>query len=73
MNIHARVYNEICDFLFGRRYWANIVRTRGTAKPDICAEIFRTKAAADAHREQIGTTMSYAWVETICFRSRREY
>ena len=73
MNINVRVYNEICDFLFGRRYWANIVRTRGTGDADLGSFIFRSKAAADAHHTQIDTTLSYTWVETVCFRSRKEY
>lgn len=73
MNIHVRVFNEIMDFLFGRRYWANIVRTNGTAEADLCSFIFRSRKEADRHREQIDTTLSYTWVETICFRSRKEY
>ena len=73
MNIHVRVFNEIMDFLFGRRYWANIVRPNGTAEAGLCSFIFRSRKEADRHREQIDTTLSYTWVETICFRSRKDY
>lgn len=65
------VLNEILAFLFGRKYYANIIATKGVSKMDICSFIFSTKEAAARHRAEIDATMSFSYVETISFRSRR--
>ncbi len=67
------VLKEILAFLFGRKYYANIISTRGTSKCEICSYIFTSKKAAARHRQQIDSTMSFMFIETISFRSRREY
>nr|DAK08435.1 MAG TPA: hypothetical protein [Caudoviricetes sp.] len=67
------VLKEIIAFLFGRKYYANIVGTKGTDKMEICSYIFRTKEAADKHRDGLLTTLSFRYIETISFRSRKEY
>ncbi len=71
--MNSTVLKEIIAFIFGRKYYANIINTRGTAKCEICSFIFRTKEAAAKHRETLNGTMSYTYLETVSFRSRRDY
>ena len=68
--MNSTVLKEIIAFLFGRKYYANIVATKGTTKQEICSYIFATKAA-NRHRLEIETTLSFTFVETVTFRSRR--
>lgn len=69
--MNSTVLKEIIAFLFGRKYYANIVATKGTTKQEICSYIFATKKAAERHKSEIETTLSFIFVETISFRSRR--
>lgn len=69
--MQTTVLNEIIAFLFGRKYYANIIATKGMPKQEICSYIFTTRAAADKHRMEIDTTLSFVFVETISFRSRK--
>lgn len=71
--MNTTVWKEIIALLFGRKYYANIINTRGTSKCEICSFIFRTKEEAEKHRITLNGTMSYTYLETISFRSRREY
>lgn len=71
--MNSTVLKEIIAFLFGRKYYANIINTRGTVECSVCSFIFRTKEDADKHRRTLDGTMSYAYIETISFRSRRDY
>lgn len=71
--MYTTVINEIMAFIFGRKYYANIVGTRGTDKKEICSFIFRTKEQARKHREELMTTLTFSFIETISFRSRNEY
>lgn len=71
--MQTTVLKEIIAFLFGRKYYANIVAIKGTAEMQICSYIFRTKEQAAKHRDTLMTTLSYSYIETISFRSRREY
>ena len=63
----------VLSFLLGRKYWANIVVTRGTSKYEVCSYIFRSKADADNHRHNVDNGLSFRVVETVSFRSRKEY
>lgn len=63
----------ITALLFGNKYYANIINTRGTAKCELSSFIFSTKADAIKHRNELQSTRSFLYVETISFRSRREY
>lgn len=54
--MHSTVLTEIIAFLLGRKYYANIIATR---------------EAAEKHRMEIETTMSFRFVETVSFRSRK--
>lgn len=67
------VFNEIVSFLFGRKYYANIINTKGTNMTELCSFIFSTKEEVEHHKMEILTTSSYQWIETISFRSRNIY
>lgn len=69
--MNSTVLTEIMAFLFGRKYYANIIATKGVVKEEICSYIFATKEAADRHRQEIETTLSFSFIETISFRSRK--
>ena len=69
--MNSTVLKEIIAFLFGRKYYANIIATKGVAKQEICSYIFATREAAEKHRMEIETTMSFRFVETVSFRSRK--
>lgn len=71
--MHSTVLTEIISFLLGRKYYANIINTRGTAKCEITSFIFPTKEAAEEHKRVIEGTATFLFVETIAFRSRKEY
>lgn len=67
------VIKEIMAFLFGRKYYVNIINTIGTEKMEVCSFIFRNKEEAEKHRKTLDTTRSFLYVETVSFRSRKGY
>lgn len=69
--MYSTVLKEIMAFLLGRKYYANIIATKGVAKQEICSYIFATREAAERHRLEIETTMSFLFIETVAFRSRK--
>ena len=69
--MNTTVLKEIIAFLFGRKYYANIITTKGVAKQEICSYIFATRQAAERHRQAVETTLSFRFVETVSFRSRK--
>ena len=69
--MNTTVLTEIIAFIFGRKYYANIIATKGVAKQEICSYIFVSRQAAQRHRREIETTLSFQFIETISFRSRR--
>lgn len=71
--IQTTLLQEVIAFLFGRKYYANIVGTRGTDEREICSFIFRTRQEADKHKFQLQSNRSFMYIETISFRSRHEY
>ena len=69
--MNSTVIKEIMAILLGRKYYANIIATRCTTKQEICSYIFATKEAAERHRDEIETTLSFRYIETVSFRSRK--
>ena len=67
------ILTEIIAFILGRKYYANIIHTRGTNKCEVSSFIFRSKKEANDHRDSLESNLSYKFVETVSFRSRREY
>lgn len=65
--------NKILTHIFGYKYYANIINTRGTDKCEICCFIFRNKEEAEQHRTRLSTTASFLYIETVSFRSRKKY
>jgi hypothetical protein len=71
--MYTTALREIFAFIFGRKYYANIVRTRGVLKDEMCSYIFSSPEEARAHRDVIeNETDSFRFVATISFRSRRD-
>lgn len=66
------ILQSIIAMVFGQKYWANIIFTRGTAKCEISCFIFDTREKADEHARGLDTNRSFGFVETISFRSRRQ-
>lgn len=64
---------KIIDFIFGRKYYATIINTRGTGKCEICCFIHHSRAEAEKHKQELQNNMSFLYVETISFRSRKDY
>jgi hypothetical protein len=65
---------KIIAHIFGRKYYANIINTRGTARCELTCFIFNTKEQAEQHRkENVDSGVSFMYIETISFRSRKEY
>lgn len=71
--MNSTVLAEILAFILGRKYYANIINTRGTDKCELSCFIFHSKEEAEAHRLNLETTISYLYIETVSFRSRKEY
>lgn len=68
-----RCINLILNALYGREYYAVIVGERGSDRYDLTSRIHRTPEEAEAHRRRIEMTRAYVYVETVRFRSRRDY
>lgn len=73
MQHNTTVWKAIVEAVIGRKYYANIINSKGTAKYEICSFIFDSKEQALKHKEQLETTLSFSFVETISFRSRNIY
>lgn len=67
------ILTSIIDFVFGQKYYANIVNTKGSEKNEVCSFIFKMKEDAERHRKEIESTLSFRLVETVSFRSRNDY
>lgn len=65
------VLKGIWHLLFGYRYYACIINTRGVIRTELSSYIFRTKEEAEAYKRGLETNMTYVWVETVSFRSRK--
>lgn len=71
--MQTTVLQEVIAFIFGRKYYANIVGTKGVNKMELSSFIFRSKEEVEEHKEKLQATSSFFFIETISFRSRREY
>lgn len=67
------VLERLNHLLFGYKYYANIVATKGTTRVELCSYIFRTKEEADKHRSDVESTLTFRFIETVSFRSRKGY
>lgn len=73
MNQTTTVLTEIVALILGRKYYANIIHTRGSNKCEVSSFIFRSKKEANQHRAALENNLSYKFVETVSFRSRHDY
>ncbi len=67
------VIESIIAHVFGHRYYANVINMRGTDRYEVCSFIFASRETAYAHRRELETTRSFLYIETISFRSRKDY
>ena len=67
------VIELIGECLLGKRYYACVVNTRGTSKCEMACYIFDDREAVERYKRGLMDNLSYQWVETITFRSRKEY
>ena len=65
--------SKIIAFLFGNKYYANIVNSVGTNRCEVCNFIFNSLEEAEQHKAAIMGTASFRYIETISFRSRKVY
>lgn len=60
------------EHLFGRKYWANIIATRGVAdRYEVASFVFCSRSEARDHAERLRDNLSFMWVDTVSFRSRK--
>ena len=67
------ILQRIIAHIFGHKYYAAIVNTRGTKITEISCFIFHTKEEAEEYRQSLDTNATYMHIETISFRSHRQY
>lgn len=67
------VLTSIISFVFGHKYYANIINTKGTGKCELSSYIFQSREQAEKHKQEIESTRSFMYIETVTFRSRHDY
>jgi hypothetical protein len=67
------IIQAILALVLGNKYWANIINPRGTDRCELSCFIFTTREDAERHKQDLGNTASFMWVETVSFRSRKQY
>lgn len=70
---YKTIGKAIAEMTFGRKYYINIINTRGTDRYEASCFIFTSYDDAKRHADALSTNRSYAHVETISFRSRYIY
>lgn len=69
--MNTTIFNEILAFLFGRKYWLNVIQTRGTTNQEFTSFIFTSKKAAHEHRDMLkNESTTFRYIETLSVRSR---
>lgn len=71
--MNETVLQAIIAFIFGHKYYVNIINTLGTSKCETTSFIHHSKQEAEQHRKEIESTRSYLFIETVSFRSRKVY
>lgn len=68
-----KLLKDIFHYVFGYRYYVNIVNTIGTDIVETTSFIHPTRQAAREHARQIAATRSFIYIETVSFWSRNFY
>lgn len=71
--VKETVLQRIIAFIFGHKYYANIVNLHGTDQMNLSGFIFGSPEEAEKHRKELTTNRSYMYIETVSFRSRENY
>ena len=56
-----------------KTYYINIVNTKGTNFCQATSHIFKTKQEAEKHKEELIFNASFQFIETIKFKTKRNY
>lgn len=67
------IIQSIIALILGQKYWANIINTRGTERCELSCFIFTTREDADKHRRDLESNATFLYIETVSFRSRKQY
>lgn len=67
------IIKSIIALVLGQKYWANIINTRGTERCELSCFIFTTREDADNHRRDLESNATFLYIETVSFRSRKQY
>lgn len=67
------VIELIKEFLFGKKYYINIINTIGTDKCEVSSFIFDSPDEVEIYKKELYSNNSFRWIETKSFRSRRKY
>lgn len=67
------IIQAIIAMILGQKYWANIINTRGTDRCELACFIFTSREDAEQHRRDLDTNTTFLYIETVTFRSRRQY
>lgn len=73
MSQTTTLITEILAYLLGRKYYANVINAVGTTRCELSCFIFRSRAEAEDHRISLADNHSYRYIQTVTFRSRRQY
>lgn len=73
MTQETTVLKSIAHLLFGYKYYAVILNTRGTKRTELTSFIFRTKEEVKQYKESMETNLSYKILEVVSFRSRNGF
>ena len=69
-----QLIEKILEFLLGTKYYANTIGVRGGQdNPELSCFIFSTKEDAEKHRISLMSNRSFYFIETVSFRSRKNY
>ncbi len=71
--MNTTVLEEIIAFLFGRKYYANVINRKGTDELSLSCFIFKSKEEAMAHKKSLEDNRSFMYIETVSFRSHKDY
>ena len=67
------IFTNFLARLLGHKYYANIINPRGTDRIEISSFIFASFDDALKHKEHLSTTRTFIHIETISFRSFKNY
>ena len=65
--------NDIIEVILGKKYYVCVLNQVGTPKYHVNSVMFRTKEEVKAYRDGLMNNRSYQYIETVSFRSHKDY